>query len=126
MSEGMPAWVEGFPGAVTLSGVDGTILYMNAKASAVFAKRGGREALVGANLDGCHNEASRAIVRGLRDAAVSGAARTNAYTITKGGVHKLVYQAPWYDEAGGFAGLVELSMEIPGLGAPDLPHFERG
>jgi hypothetical protein len=133
MSDGMPRWVESFPGAVTISAADGTILYLNDKASATFAKQGGREALVGADLMACHGEASRAIIRALGEAAAApgrGGApgsrpATNAYTITKGGVHKFIYQAPWYED-GVFAGLVELSMEIPGLGAPELPHFERG
>jgi hypothetical protein len=116
MSERMPAWVEEFPGAVTVSAKDGTILYMNAKSSAAFGKQGGREALVGTDLMACHNEASRAIIR-----AMTGEGRSNAYTIAKGGVHKFIYQAPWY-EGGELAGLVELSMEIPA----ELPHFDRG
>jgi hypothetical protein len=119
MSEGMPPWVDGFPGAVTVSGADGTILYLNDRASEVFEKQGGRTALVGSDLLACHNEASRAIIRGLAESA--GERRSNAYTIAKGGTHKFIYQAPWYRD-GEFAGLVELSMEIP----PELPHFDRG
>ncbi len=121
MSEGMPAWVDEFPGAVTVSGADGTILYLNDKASRTFEKSGGRAGLVGADLMGCHKEASRAAIRGLCESALAGKPATNAYTIAKGGVRKLIYQAPWY-ERGEFAGLVELSMEIP----PELPHFDRG
>jgi hypothetical protein len=126
MSEGMPAWVEEFPGAVTVSAADGTILYLNDRASAVFGRQGGRAALVGAKLEGCHSEASKRIIEGLGAAARAGGpgdagAKTNAYTITKAGVHKFIYQAPWYED-GRYAGLVELSMEIPA----ELPHFERG
>ena len=120
MSDGMPPWIEDFPGAVTVSAADGTILYLNDRASEVFAKRGGRSALLGSNLADCHNEISRAIIEGLREAGISGQKKTNAYTITKGGVNKFIFQAPWYRD-GAFAGLVELSMEIPA----DLPHFER-
>jgi hypothetical protein len=120
MSEGMPAWVAEFPGAVTVSGLDGTILYLNDRASATFASRGGREGLVGSDLMACHSDASKAIIASMVEGR-----KTNAYTITKGGVHKFIYQAPWYRD-GEFAGLVELSMEIPGIEAPELPHFERG
>lgn len=45
---------------------------------------------------------------------------TNAYTIEKAGVKKLIYQAPWFRE-GVFGGLVELSMVIP----MEMPHFVR-
>ena len=46
---------------------------------------------------------------------------TNAYTIEKAGVKKLIYQAPWYRADGAFGGLVELSMVLPA----DMPHFVR-
>ena len=116
MSDGMPAWVADFPGAVTVTGADGTILYLNEKASTTFAKNGGKDALVGSNLGACHKEASRVLIKGIQELQ-----KPNAYTITKGGVHKFIYQAPWYHD-GRVAGLVELSMEIPA----ELPHFDRG
>jgi len=112
----MPDWVEEFPGAITVSAKDGRILYMNAKASASFAKQGGREALVGGNLMDCHGEASKAILR-----ALTAERRSNAYTTTKEGVRRFIFQSPWY-ESGELAGLVEIAMEIPA----DLPHFDRG
>jgi hypothetical protein len=37
---------------------------------------------------------------------------TNAYTIEKNGIKKLIYQTPWY-ENGVYQGFVELSLEIP-------------
>ena len=46
---------------------------------------------------------------------------TNAYTIEKRGVRKLIYQTPWYEE-GKVAGLVEYSIVLP----PDMPHKVRG
>ena len=46
---------------------------------------------------------------------------TNAYTIEKAGVKKLIYQAPWFHDGGVFGGLVELSMVIP----MEMPHFIR-
>ena len=45
----------------------------------------------------------------------------NVYTIEKNGVRKLIYQSPWYQN-GEFAGLVEISLEIP----EQMPHFVRG
>ena len=44
--------------------------------------------------------------------------RVNAYTIERRGVHKVIYQAPWF-EAGAFDGLVELTLEVPAT----MPHF---
>ena len=111
----MPDWVTSFPGAVTVSAPDNTILWMNDKAAKVLEKDGGR-ALVGRSMTGCHNERSRAIIARLLE---TGSA--NAYTIEKGGVKKFIYQAPWRDGTGAVAGLVELSMEIPF----ETPHYVR-
>ena len=65
MKPDMPAWVESFSGAVTVADTEWKILYMNEKASEVFAKRGGREVLVGGNLMACHPEGARAKLREL-------------------------------------------------------------
>jgi hypothetical protein len=46
---------------------------------------------------------------------------TNAYTIQKGTLRKLIYQAPWYDKEE-ICGLVEFSLEIP----EEMPHYVRG
>jgi len=46
--------------------------------------------------------------------------KPNVYTTEKAGVKKLFYQAPWY-EGGEYAGVVELSVEIPF----EMPHFVR-
>ncbi|HUW41494.1 MAG TPA: hypothetical protein VMV90_10810 [Rectinemataceae bacterium] len=114
MSESMPDWVTGFSCAVMVTAKDGTILYMNDKSAKTYAKDGGRD-LVGKNIDGCHNDGSKAIIHRLLDEESS-----HAYTIEKKGVKKLIYQAPWH-EAGELAGLVELSIEIPF----EMPHFVR-
>jgi hypothetical protein len=115
MAESMPSWAAEFPGAVTVSGKDGTILYMNDTAAAGFSDDGGR-ALVGKDLMACHRkERSREIIRRIMDTE-----EPNVYTIEKKGVKKLIYQSPWY-ESGELAGLVELSLEIPW----ELPHFKR-
>jgi transcriptional regulator with PAS, ATPase and Fis domain len=109
-----PGWVEGFQAAITVTDAAGVIVSMNEAAARVFAKYGGA-ALVGKNLLDCHPEPARSKVAALlRDQA------GNAYTIEKAGKKKLIYQAPWFDR-GRFAGLVELSIELP----DPLPHFIR-
>jgi hypothetical protein len=107
-------WVAEFPGAVTVCDRHGVIIGMNAKAAASFAGDGGA-ALIGSNLLDCHPEPSRTLVADLLASP-----RVNAYTIEKRGARKVIYQAPWFD-AGAFAGLVELSLEVPAA----MPHFVR-
>jgi transcriptional regulator with PAS, ATPase and Fis domain len=107
-------WTKDFPSAITVCDREGIILYMNAKAQLTFANDGGA-ALIGKNLLDCHPEPSRTQ---LREMLTQG--RSNCYTIEKNGVHKMIYQSPWYDN-GKFAGLVEISMEIP----HSMPHFIR-
>jgi uncharacterized protein YndB with AHSA1/START domain len=107
-------WVAEFPGAITVCDRTGVIIAMNTKAAATFADDGGA-ALVGSNLLDCHPEPSRSLVADLLASP-----RVNAYTIEKRGVHKVICQAPWF-EAGVFAGLVELSLEVPA----NMPHFVR-
>ncbi len=111
----LPDWTQHFAGAVTVCDRDGIILAMNDKSAQTFARDGGA-ALVGSNLFDCHNEQSKVKIRALLDSG-----QTNAYTIEKNGVKKLIYQSPWYDDAGQLAGLVELSLEIPA----EMPHFVR-
>ena len=106
-------WVKEFPGAVTVCDVKGIILYMNDKAFATFAA--GDRSLIGANILDCHPGPAR-----QKLAALLAEGRANTYTIEKNGVKKLVHQAPWY-RGGEYAGLVELSVEIPF----ELPHFIR-
>lgn len=108
------AWVQEFPGAVTVCDARGIILAMNAKAARVFEEDGGY-ALIGSDVMDCHPEPARSRLRALLENR-----QTNVYTIEKKGVKKLIYQAPWYRE-GRFAGLVELSLEIPF----EMPHFLR-
>ncbi len=84
------------------------------RATKAFEKDGGR-ALLGTNLLDCHPEPSRTKLRQL---LASG--EVNAYTIEKGGVRKLIYQAPWH-ENGEYRGLVEISLVLPN----SLPHFVR-
>ncbi len=108
-------WIREFPAAITVCDEQGMILAMNERACVSFADEGGAN-LVGTNLLDCHPEPSRTTVKEL---LLSGS--SNVYTIEKGGIKKLIYQSPWY-ENGKYAGLVELSLPIP----EEMPHFVRG
>lgn len=107
-------WAKSLNCAVTVSNIDGTIIYMNEKSGKTFEKWGGLD-LIGKSLNSCHKPKSQETIMKLMDNA-----DTNAYTIEKAGVKKLIYQTPWYQD-GKVAGLVELSLEIPS----ELPHFVR-
>ena len=107
-------WLVGFPGAVTVCDERGTIIAMNDRSASTFEGDGGR-ALVGRDLRDCHPEAARAKLDQLFDSR-----QTNVYTIRKHGLRKLIYQSPWHRD-GKFAGIVELSLEIP----EEIPEFIR-
>lgn len=111
----VPDWAMGMNCAVTVADADCNIIYMNQRSRETFAKRGGA-ALIGHNLMDYHNERSKAIIRRLLDTG-----GTNCYTIEKEGVHKMIFQSAWRDEAGKVGGLVELSMVIP----EEMPHYVR-
>ena len=106
--------LDGVNVAITVCDREGRVVEMNEKSKATFMKYGGGD-LVGRSLLDCHPEPSRTKLVGMLEQP-----RTNAYTIEKNGVKKLIYQTPWYRD-GEFAGLVEMSLEIP----PDMPHFVR-
>lgn len=109
------AWVRDFPAAITVCDPTGIILEMNARAIETFAADGGA-ALIGRNVLDCHPEPSRSQL-----AAMLAAGTSNAYTIEKNGVRKLIYQSPWYED-GAYRGFVELSLVIP----ETMPHRVRG
>ena len=110
----MDNWKEGVNFAITVCDAAGKIIEMNARSAATFQQRGGKK-LLGQNLLDCHPGASKEKLRQLLAAP-----RTNAYTIEKNGIKKLIYQTPWFKD-GRPAGLVELALEIPA----ELPHFTR-
>lgn len=107
-------WEEQLGVAITVCDTDGSILYMNHKSADTFSNHGGK-ALIGKSLFDCHPpEARKKIQELLQDQ------KTNAYTIEKNGIKKLIYQTPWF-ENGTFAGLVEFSIPLP----EELPHYIR-
>ncbi|MFA6233577.1 MAG: diguanylate cyclase [Bacteroidota bacterium] len=110
----LPDWTREFPGAITQCNADGIILSMNERAIETFAADGGAD-LIGRNVLDCHPEPSRSqLAKMLVDQS------SNLYTIEKAGKKKLIAQLPWY-ENGTYAGIVELSLELP----LDMPHFIR-
>lgn len=107
-------WPDELPVAITVTDRNGTIVEMNKKSAEVFARYGGKE-LIGNPLKACHLPASQTIIERLESETT-----TNVYTIEKNGVHKLIYQTPWFI-GGEYAGLVEFSFVIP----EKMPHFIR-
>lgn len=110
----MSDWAKELNVAITVSDENGNIVEMNDKSVKTFQNYGGKN-LIGKSLFACHNENSGNIIKELASEA-----KTNAYTIEKNGIKKLIYQTPWF-ENGEFKGLVELSLEIP----ENMPHFKR-
>ncbi|MCR5423701.1 MAG: diguanylate cyclase [Bacteroidales bacterium] len=110
----MEKYFEELPIAITVSDRDCNILDLNQKSVQVNSKTNDKS-LIGKNLKDCHPEPARSKMLALHEKPT-----VNAYTIEKNGVKKLIYQTPWY-ENGEFAGVVELSMEIPF----DMPHYVR-
>jgi len=107
-------WAKELNSAVTVCDTEGIVLWMNEKSKKTFAKDGG-ESLIGKSLFDCHSSKSTEMIKTLIITQ-----RTNAYTIEKNGVKKLIYQTPWF-ENGVIKGLVEISHEIPF----EMPHFVR-
>ncbi|MCL1893334.1 MAG: PAS domain-containing protein [Holophagaceae bacterium] len=110
----MQDWMDDFGASITVVDKDFVVTSMNKKAMSTFEKYGGK-ALINKNLADCHNERSMAIMRNILESG-----KPNTYTIEKGGIKKLVHQAPWKKD-GAIAGLVEFSIEIPW----ELEHFKR-
>ena len=114
--EYLPEWAYGMNCAVTVVDTECRIIYMNDRSRQTFANRGGGD-LIGHNIMDYHNERSRGIIRRLLDEGGS-----NAYTISKEGQKKMIYQTVWRKGDGSVGGLVELSMVIP----EEMPHYVRG
>lgn len=112
IEKSLPDWAFQMNCAVTVCDADGVVVYMNEKALETFSKHGDMR---GRNLIPCHNEKSVSMIRHMLATGES-----NAYTITKNGVRKMIYQTPWRVE-GRIAGLVEISMVIPA----EMPHYDR-
>ena len=99
-------WSKELNVAITVCDKEGTIVEMNDKSQKTFAKSGGSN-LVGQSVIDCHPEPAKSMLKKMLVEPI-----TNAYTIEKEGIKKLIYQTPWY-ENGIYQGFVELSLEIP-------------
>ncbi len=105
-------WAEGMGCAATVCDKDCKILYMNEKSRMTFARHGD---IIGHDLMQYHPPHAQQKI-----AHMLATGETNAYTIRKNGVKKLIFQTPWRKD-GEIAGLVELSIPLP----DDMPHYDR-
>lgn len=104
-------YFKGVAVATTVCDREGRVVYQNERAIATLGDARG------ANLRDCHQPSSWEKIEGMLSSGES-----NAYTIEKAGVKKLIYQTPWYDESGEVCGLVEYSIVLPS----EMPHRVRG
>ncbi len=108
-------WAKEFGIGITITDLEGKIVYMNDKSLDIFKSDGGAR-LIGANVLDCHPEPSRSQLEDMMKNE-----KTNVYSIEKNGKKKIIYQSPWY-EGKEYKGFVELSIEVPF----EMPHFIRG
>jgi len=110
----IPAMAKELPFAITICDTEAIILYMNDRSISTFQKYGGAD-IIGTSLFDYHHGPSEVKLNELLDTQIK-----NAYTIEKNGIKKMIYQSPWYRNSE-FAGLIELSLEIP----MEMVHFVR-
>jgi hypothetical protein len=110
----IPSMAKELPFAITVCDTEAIILYMNDRSVSTFQKYGGAD-IIGTSLFDYHHGSSEVKLRELLDSQIR-----NAYTIEKNGIKKMIYQSPWLKD-GEFAGLIELSLEIP----MEMEHFVR-
>ncbi len=99
-------WSKELNVAITVCDKNGIILEMNDKSKNIFEKSGGSD-LIGKSVVDCHPEPAKSMLKNMLVQPI-----TNAYTIEKNGIKKLIYQTPWYED-GDYQGFIEFSMEIP-------------
>ena len=107
-------WYKVFPGAITVTDKDGSIIEMN-DASADMFKGDGGYAIMGRNAITCHPEPTQTKVRKIYETQSQ-----NVYSITKNDKKTLVYQTPYFID-GEFGGIVEICLDLP----EEIPHFNR-
>ncbi len=96
--------------SITICNTEAIVVYQNDTSKRTFGD------VVGNSLFDCHPSKASEKIRELL--ANDG---TNAYTISKKGLKKLIYQTTWKNENGQIQGLIEYSMVIP----EDMPHYVR-
>lgn len=108
----VPAWAQTLECGITVCDAECNILFINSKAREALSR--GKD-ITGHNMLRCHNERSRMKIEEMLSKGT-----TNAYTIEKKGIRKLIYQTPWRKN-GIIAGLVEISIVLPA----EMPHHVR-
>ena len=109
----IPDWAREMDCAITVCDANADIIYMNDSSRRINSPEAD---IIGHNLRQYHPPRAIEIIdRLLREGGY------NAYTISKRGQRKMIYQAAWRRQ-GQIAGLVEISMVIP----EELPHYNRG
>lgn len=108
-------WIHHYPLAVSVCDQQGIIIAMNRLAAEYYNRWGGMD-LLGKSLFDCHPETASAQLRRMLNEQSA-----NIYYKEKQGQRKLVHQYPWYDDAGGFAGLVETIVPLP----REVPVFKH-
>lgn len=110
--ESLLHWADEIGCAVTICDADLKIVYMNDRSRDTFARHGD---IIGHDLLQYHPEHACRQIRHMLETG-----ETNAYSITKNGQSKLIFQTPWRKD-GKIAGLVELSIPLPA----NMPHYDR-
>ena len=95
-------WADDTNCAVTVCDTEGVVIYQNKQSISVNGEYRGKSMLP------CHNERSKGIIARILEKG-----DTNAYTIEKKGIRKMIYQTAWRREDGTVGGIIELSMPIP-------------
>ena len=96
--------------SITVCNKEAKVIYQNDTSQKNFGS------VIGNSLFDCHQEKSS---EKIRDLLANGG--TNAYTISKNGIKKLIYQTVWKNEQNQIQGLIEYSMIIP----EQMQHFVR-
>ena len=96
--------------AATVCDSNGIVLYQNSRA----IKRDGN--VVGRSLYACHSDKSSAMIRTMMESGES-----NTYYVVRGGHRRLIHQTPWKKDEDTVAGLIELSIDLPG----DIQTIDR-
>lgn len=108
----IPDWAREMDCAITVCDANANIIYMNDASRRINSPE---VDIIGHNLRQYHPPRAIEIIdRLLREGGY------NAYTISKRGQRKMIYQTAWR-QGGQIAGLVEISMVIP----EELPHYVR-
>lgn len=104
-------WSDNTNCAITVCNTEGVVTYQNNPSIVVNGDMRDKSMLP------CHNERSLGIITRLIEEG-----GTNAYTIDKKGVRKMIYQTAWRHEDGSVGGIIEFSLPIPA----EMPHYVRG